>query len=292
MSQKSELTQLNSLCESIQQRTNESGVKNSLNQLLIQYHSLIKSCEDVLSKLQLVFMENREFQVLCNNIRNFLDTLKTELKSININEQNLNLSENHLNTITTIREKLRSYQPKLLELSDRADRICRASSTAALTMNQIFMTHSSQLDINDSVNTPVFTGYDHQHQLATNQNEINNLQTETIGSKAKRQLNEFRNEFNEINQQITELSNLDFADDLALLSHTQQQMQERTTSIAVASAAVGLNIHKGKSKILRYNKTCTSPITLQGVALKHLKSFTYLGSIIDEHGGSDADMNA
>ncbi|CAH8668741.1 unnamed protein product [Schistosoma curassoni] len=149
-------------------------------------------------------MENREFQVLCNNIRNFLDTLKTELKSININEQNLNLSENHLNTITTIREKLRSYQPKLLELSDRADRICRASSTAALTMNQIFMTHSSQLDINDSVNTGVFTGYDHQHQLATNQNEINNLQTETIGSKAKRQLNEFRNEFNEINQQITE----------------------------------------------------------------------------------------
>ncbi|VDO76114.1 unnamed protein product [Schistosoma margrebowiei] len=149
-------------------------------------------------------MENREFQVLCNNIRNFLNNLTTELKSININEQNINLSENHLNTITSIREKLRSYQPKLLELSDRADRICRASSTAALTMNQIFMTHSSQLDINDSVNTPVFTGYDHQNQLSINQNEINNLQTETIGSKAKRQLNEFRNEFNEINQQITE----------------------------------------------------------------------------------------
>ncbi|VDP56985.1 unnamed protein product, partial [Schistosoma mattheei] len=224
----------------------------------------------------------------------------------------------------SIREKLRSYQPKLLELSDRADRICRASSTAALTMNQIFMTHSSQLDINDSVNTPVFTGYDHQHQLATNQNEINNLQAETIGSKAKRQLNEFRNEFNEINQQITEvseilneylidwimkistsqgkheiqwtarmqLSDLDFADDLALLSHTQQQMQKRTTSIAAASAAVGLNIHEEKSKILRYNKTSTSPITLQGVALKHLKSFTYLANIIDEHGESDADVNA
>ncbi|VDP35909.1 unnamed protein product [Schistosoma curassoni] len=48
---------------------------------------------------------------------------------------------------------------------------------------------------------------------------------------------------------------LDFADELALLSHTQQQMQEKTTNAATASAAVGLNIHRGKSKILRYNTT-------------------------------------
>ncbi|VDP39650.1 unnamed protein product [Schistosoma curassoni] len=50
-----------------------------------------------------------------------------------------------------------------------------------------------------------------------------------------------------------QLDDLDFADDLALLSQTQQQMQEKTTSVAAASAAVGLNIHKGKSKILQYN---------------------------------------
>ncbi|VDO75375.1 unnamed protein product [Schistosoma margrebowiei] len=44
-----------------------------------------------------------------------------------------------------------------------------------------------------------------------------------------------------------QLDDLDFADDLALLSQTQQQMQEKTNSVAAASAAVGLNIHKGKS---------------------------------------------
>ncbi|VDP45978.1 unnamed protein product [Schistosoma curassoni] len=44
-----------------------------------------------------------------------------------------------------------------------------------------------------------------------------------------------------------QLDDLDFADDLALLSQTQQQMQEKTISVAAASAAVGLNIHKGKS---------------------------------------------
>ncbi|VDO83872.1 unnamed protein product [Schistosoma margrebowiei] len=85
---------------------------------------------------------------------------------------------------------------------------------------------------------------------------------------------------------------LDFADDLALLSQSQQQMQVKTTSVAAASAAVGLNIHKGRSKILRYNTTCTNPITIDGEDLEDVKTFTYLGSIIDEQGGSDADVKA
>ncbi|VDP71868.1 unnamed protein product [Schistosoma mattheei] len=89
-----------------------------------------------------------------------------------------------------------------------------------------------------------------------------------------------------------ELDDLDFTDDLTLLSHTQQQMQEKTNSVAAASAAVGLNIHKGKSKILRYNTGCTNRITLDGEDLEDVKTSTYLGSIIDEQGGSDADMKA
>ncbi|VDO58879.1 unnamed protein product [Schistosoma margrebowiei] len=65
-----------------------------------------------------------------------------------------------------------------------------------------------------------------------------------------------------------QLDDLDFADDLTLLSKTQQQMQEKTTSLAAVSAAVGLNIHEGKSKILRYNTACTNPITLDGENLE------------------------
>ncbi|CAI2734940.1 unnamed protein product [Schistosoma spindalis] len=89
-----------------------------------------------------------------------------------------------------------------------------------------------------------------------------------------------------------QLDDLDFTDDLALLSYTQQQMQEKTTSVAAASAAIGLNIHKGKSTILRYNTACDNPITLDGETLEDVKTFTYLGSIIDEHGESDADVKA
>ncbi|VDO69687.1 unnamed protein product [Schistosoma margrebowiei] len=64
---------------------------------------------------------------------------------------------------------------------------------------------------------------------------------------------------------------------------------QKMTSVAAAS---GLNIHKGKSKVLRYNTTCTNPITIDGEDLEDVKSFTYLGSIIDEHGGPDADVKA
>ncbi|VDO50289.1 unnamed protein product [Schistosoma margrebowiei] len=67
---------------------------------------------------------------------------------------------------------------------------------------------------------------------------------------------------------------------------------EETTSVAAASAVVGLYIHKGKSKVLRYNIACINPVTIDGEDLEDVKDFTYLGSIIDEHGGSDADVKA
>ncbi|VDP27737.1 unnamed protein product [Schistosoma curassoni] len=89
-----------------------------------------------------------------------------------------------------------------------------------------------------------------------------------------------------------QLDDLDFADDLALLSQSEQQMQEKTISEAAASAAVGLNIHKAKSKILRHNTTCTNPTTIDGEDLEDVKTFTYLGSIIYEHAGSDVDVEA
>ncbi|VDP31176.1 unnamed protein product [Schistosoma margrebowiei] len=81
-----------------------------------------------------------------------------------------------------------------------------------------------------------------------------------------------------------QLDGLNFADDLPLLLHTQQQIQEMI-SVAAASTAVGLNIQKGNSKILRYNTACTNLITIDGEDLEDVKTFTYLGSIIDEHGG-------
>ncbi|VDP29893.1 unnamed protein product [Schistosoma mattheei] len=77
-----------------------------------------------------------------------------------------------------------------------------------------------------------------------------------------------------------QLDDLDFTDELALLSQMQQQMQEKTNSVAAASAAVGLNMHKGKS-----NTECTNPIKIDGEDLedKHLE----LKATVNQHQGHD-----
>ncbi|VDP72398.1 unnamed protein product, partial [Schistosoma mattheei] len=89
-----------------------------------------------------------------------------------------------------------------------------------------------------------------------------------------------------------QLDDLDSADGQALLSHTHQQMQIKTAGVAAVSASVGLNTHKGKTKVLKYNTETTNPITLDGETLEDVESFTYLRSIINEQGGSHADVKA
>ncbi|VDP47398.1 unnamed protein product [Schistosoma curassoni] len=61
--------------------------------------------------------------------------------------------------------------------------------------------------------------------------------------------------------------------------------------VSIASTALSLNIHNWKGEILRYNPECTNAITIDGDSEK-LKTFTYLNSFIEEHGGSDSNVNA
>ncbi|CAH2293018.1 Hypothetical predicted protein [Pelobates cultripes] len=72
-------------------------------------------------------------------------------------------------------------------------------------------------------------------------------------------------------------------------------MQEKISVLAATSAKVGLIIHKEKTKILKILKTNLSninPITLNGTPLEEVQLFTYLGGIIDQQGGTDADVKA
>jgi len=57
-----------------------------------------------------------------------------------------------------------------------------------------------------------------------------------------------------------QLDDLDFADDLALLSLTHRQMQEKTNSVKESSAQIGLHINRGKTKVLKINTTITEPV--------------------------------
>ena len=90
----------------------------------------------------------------------------------------------------------------------------------------------------------------------------------------------------------SQLDNLDFADDLVLLSHRHVQMQDKTTCLDSASARMGLHINNGKTKIMRMWYASNSPVTVAGQPLEVVSSFTYLGSIVDTQDGSDANVRA
>ncbi|KAH9580795.1 Laminin subunit gamma-1 [Schistosoma haematobium] len=69
-------------------------------------------------------------------------------------------------------------------------------------------------------------------------------------------------------------------------------MQIKTAVVAAVSASVGPSTHKEKTKVLKFKTENSNPIILDGETLEDVESFTYLGSIVDRHGGSDADVKA
>ncbi|KAK2189686.1 hypothetical protein NP493_99g00005 [Ridgeia piscesae] len=88
----------------------------------------------------------------------------------------------------------------------------------------------------------------------------------------------------------SQLEDLDFADDLALLSHSHQQMQEKTELLNTVSTQLGLNINRSKTRIMKANTKNNNPITMNGEPLEETESFTYLGSTINKHGDTEEDV--
>ena len=60
----------------------------------------------------------------------------------------------------------------------------------------------------------------------------------------------------------TQLDDLDFADDLALLSHNNSQMQDKTTLLETISAGTWLRINRKKTELMKMNTTANAPITV------------------------------
>ena len=80
------------------------------------------------------------------------------------------------------------------------------------------------------------------------------------------------------------MNDLDFADDLALLSHNYNQMQDKTTRLATTSTGTGLKINKKKTELVKINTTAITPVTVGGEPIHEVESFVYLGSVVDKQG--------
>jgi len=61
---------------------------------------------------------------------------------------------------------------------------------------------------------------------------------------------------------VDQLEDPDFANDLALLSHTHSQMQEKTSKLEAISSKLGLKINTNKTKIMRVNSKSNEHISI------------------------------
>ena len=89
-----------------------------------------------------------------------------------------------------------------------------------------------------------------------------------------------------------QLEDLDFADDVTLLSHRKKDAQEKLSRMAEEAKKTGLNINIGKTEVMRINNRQQDPIQLQQENIKEVDKFVYLGSVVSKNGGTDEDIKS
>ena len=79
------------------------------------------------------------------------------------------------------------------------------------------------------------------------------------------------------------LADLDFADDIALLSDTLNQAQDLLCRVENAADIVGLHMNASKTKVIAYNSVDDMRLsTKSGTCLEQVQDFQYLGSWVNE----------
>lgn len=86
------------------------------------------------------------------------------------------------------------------------------------------------------------------------------------------------------------LGDLDFADDICLLTHSKTELESLLTRLVKYSSQAGLQINVAKTKLIRLNTNTVCNLSLQGESIEEVDSFCYLGSYITGDGGADADV--
>ena len=87
-----------------------------------------------------------------------------------------------------------------------------------------------------------------------------------------------------------QLEDLDFADDISLLSHKQQDAQEKLCRVAEEAKKTGLQINIGKTEAMRINNKQQDLLRLHQENIKEVDKFVYLGSVVSKDGGTDEDI--
>ena len=82
---------------------------------------------------------------------------------------------------------------------------------------------------------------------------------------------------------------LDFADDLALVSHTHQNMQEKTSRVSTFAQQEGLKFRQ-KTDVMMLNVQHPALVKVNRENLTTIQELTYLGSTLRHGGGAGSDI--
>ena len=88
----------------------------------------------------------------------------------------------------------------------------------------------------------------------------------------------------------TMLEDLDFADDLALISSTFTQIQLKIDHLNSIGKGTGLKINTKKTKLMRINANNKNAVVIDGQEVDDVDCFDYLGARITKHGGAEDDI--
>jgi len=86
------------------------------------------------------------------------------------------------------------------------------------------------------------------------------------------------------------LEDLQYAHDLALLSHSFYHIQGKTECLEEMAATVGLRINKNKTKLMKVKTVSPQRFTLTKGPIEEVEEFTYLGSVVSNTGDIDQDI--
>ena len=86
------------------------------------------------------------------------------------------------------------------------------------------------------------------------------------------------------------LEDLDFADDIALLSSRYVDIEDKTSRLVEEAARVGLKINLKKSKVMRINARNDQRIKVNDEQVDDVEEFLYLGALLDKEGGATKDI--
>ena len=88
-----------------------------------------------------------------------------------------------------------------------------------------------------------------------------------------------------------QLEDIEFADDLCLLSHKIMHMRQKVNTLKRNAERVGLSINVGKTKEMRVKTPAnTNKIKCGEETIERVKQLRYLGSIVSESGGTEEDV--